>query len=398
MDLCGGGMRVYHQRQDSKLTRHDKTGALLVCEEYSPLTYCWIEVRDEAEVVKSIITMQRKLHRRAIEKCVQIHRGSLCLRSLYLWRLLNNTPENSEVLNNNPADDDDEVTLCLVGSGPPTWAESCVKRWKVTGWPSSQGTLRQIYNFPGLLAMGGKKKCPNGNTTFSQISSGVELLLARELSLVVRQAYCAFRHCFEKYFLKLSEGVDVLPLLYCLKHVLFHTMTQSALALSTEAPIRLVLELFQNLQTYLLYPRKLPHFIFPSVNVLEDIPMDVLEVARNTIAFVVSNLTTAIINSPSNPSELYGDDLSCEDIAGAFRTALVTEGDIGRLYRQEKFKRHDRHNSEENILLQNLITESKSTPWVDVSIIDHTLKHILSSRRHFSDIIHVAIYMWYAYI
>ena len=108
---------------------------------------------------------------------------------------------------------------------------------------------------------------------------------------------------------------------YHLKSVFLHFLEKRPPSLIT-SPFQLFLDLLTHLDVY-LQVGKLPHYFLPQCDLLETVGNDERHLARRVIREILSNPLNALLTSPTRPQQIYGEEVSPDDLAVAFHRVLA---------------------------------------------------------------------------
>ena len=188
-------------------------------------------------------------------------------------------------------------------------------------WPPVS-LIHYILQLPMLLVLVGHKGSPESE--FKQQArmswSHLELKLIQELPGSIRQGYIACKYVMKR-FLEAHRGQnDVVDgrsrvCSYHLK-VVFLRFLEKRPPSQIASPLGLFLDLLHELDEY----RKvgnLPHYFLAECNLLETVADDERGIARQVIAKILSDPLNAILTSPTDPQQIYGE-VRPDDLVTAF--------------------------------------------------------------------------------
>ena len=187
-------------------------------------------------------------------------------------------------------------------------------------WPPVS-LITNLLELPMLLVLVGHKLSPDFNLLARTSWSHLEFELIQELSESVRQGYIACKYVV-KHFLKAhrgqSEAVDGRSRVcsYHIKTVFLRYLEKTHSTMIT-SPFRLFLDLLHDLDECLKVG-KLPHYFLPQCDLLETVKNDDLHVARQVIADILSDPLDALLTSPTDPVQIYGE-VHPDDLVVTFR-------------------------------------------------------------------------------
>ena len=211
-------------------------------------------------------------------------------------------------------------TLTCSGSAPELHTEF---RSRPRGsWPPVS-LIKYILQMPMLLVLVGHKDSPESEFKLqARMSwSHLELKLIQELPESVRQGYIACKYVIKR-LLKAhrgqNEATDGRSSLcsYHLKVTLLHFLEKRPPSM-VNSPFGLFLDLLHELDEYLKVG-KLPHYFLAECNLLETMAADERGIARQVIAEILSDPLSALLTSPTDPEQIYGE-VRPIDLAIAFQ-------------------------------------------------------------------------------
>ena len=208
----------------------------------------------------------------------------------------------------------------LVANGPHPALGDFLHRPRCPEWPS-RDQLREIRQLPTYLVLVGHK-ASNKNHLEARVScSVIELILTSKLPNLVKQGFIAFKNTFkssQKYYSHQKRTDDNRSQVdsYHLKTILLHYLEKTPPSKIT-SPFCLMIDLLSDHDKCLML-REIPHYFIPQCNLLGTVGPDERQAAHQTIHAIISDPVAAVINSPSEPHEMYGD-ISPFDLIAAFR-------------------------------------------------------------------------------
>ena len=192
-------------------------------------------------------------------------------------------------------------------------------------WPTAD-VINYILQLPMLLVLVGHKLSTEFRLEARISWSHLEYKLIKELPESVRQGYIAYKYVMKR-FLKAhrgqNEAADGRSKIgsYHLKSVFLHFLEKRPPSLIT-SPFELFLDLLTHLDVY-LQVGKLPHYFLPQCDLLETVGNDERHLARQVIREILSNPLNALLTSPTRPQQIYGEEVSPDDLAVAFHRVLA---------------------------------------------------------------------------
>ena len=251
-----------------------------------------------------------------------------------------------------------DAVQTLVSSAPhPDLHEEFQTRQRGS-WPPVS-LIKYILQLPMLLVLVGHKGSPESE--FKQQArmswSHLELKLIQGLPESVRQGYIVCKYVMKR-FMKAhrdqNEAADGISRV-CSYHlrVVFLRFLEKRPPSQITSPFRLFLDLLRELDEYLKVG-KLPHYFLAECNLLETVADDERGIARLVIAKILSDPLYALLTSPTDPQEIYGE-VRPDDLVTAFRGVsfcltggiyrklfeLLSRLDERRRQRYEKQREHD---------------------------------------------------------
>ena len=179
-------------------------------------------------------------------------------------------------------------------------------------WPPA-ALISDLLKLPMLLVLVGHKLSPEFHLQARISWSHLELKLIQELPESVRQGYIACKYVF-KHFLKAHRGHNETGKgketknsvsSYYIKTTFLRYLEKTHPSMIT-SPFRLFLDLLHELNTY-LKGRKLPHYFVAQCNLLETVEEGELRIAQQVIEEILSDPLNALLTSPTDPQEIYGE-------------------------------------------------------------------------------------------
>ena len=160
-----------------------------------------------------------------------------------------------------------------------------------------------------LLVLVGHKLSPEYKLQARISWSLLEVKLIRELPENVRQGYIACKYVLKR-FLKAPRGLNEIVdgrskvSSYHIKTAFLRYLEKTPSS-TTTSPFVIFLDLLRELDGYLKVGN-LPHYFLSQCNLLETIADDELCVTRQVIGEIISNPLNALLTSPTDPQQIYG--------------------------------------------------------------------------------------------
>ena len=176
-------------------------------------------------------------------------------------------------------------------------------------WPPA-ALISDLLKLPMLLVLVGHKLSPEFHLQARASWSLLELRLIQELSVSIRQGYIAFKYVM-KCCLKARRGLNEADqgrssvCSYHFKTSFLRYLEKTPPSMIT-SPFGLFLDLLHELDDYLKVGN-LPHYFLPQCNLLETVADDELCIARTVIEEILSDPLNALLTSPTDPQEIYGE-------------------------------------------------------------------------------------------
>ena len=256
-----------------------------------------------------------------VQQCVVSEGGRLWLHSRHTLEVMQG--RYTEAISG-PAGQHDgglwESVSSLVCSGPHPAMASYKERPR-KHWPSP-ALLDALMQQPMILVMVGPKDAQDSYLMFRVSWSALELILIYSLGLWLKQGYVCFKYTVKSVLRALRpkdsaiEGRSQVGSYHLktvfLRHLEEHPPQQEG------SPFQLMLDLCQDLQHYLLMGR-LPHYFLPGCDLLRTVGEEERRYALQAVGKVIADPIVAILNSPSEPEDIYGPHHSPDDLIRCFR-------------------------------------------------------------------------------
>ena len=290
-----------------------------------PAAYCKVQVTDIDGLRKSRVCRGGEW---CDESCVVTSDSSLVLHTYNAVRKMKasvrSTRDNPTV--SGPAsqsqDGTFEIVQTLTCSAPHPDLHEEFQTRKRGSWPPVS-LIQYILQLPMLLVLVGHKRSPESE--FKQQArmswSHLELKLIQELSESVRQGYIACKYVMKRFLEdhrgknKAADGRSRV----CSYHlkVVFLRFLEKRPPSQITSPFGLFLDLLRELDEYLKVGN-LPHYFLAECNLLETVADDERGIARQVIANILSDPLNALLTSPTDPQQIYGE-VRPDDFVNAFR-------------------------------------------------------------------------------
>ena len=211
------------------------------------------------------------------------------------------------------------ATLVCNGSHPDLYKEFLDRPRQ---WPHVS-LIMFLLKLPMLLVLVGHKLSPEFNLQARISWSHLELKLINEIPESVRQGYIACKYVLKR-FLEAHRGPNDAGDgrsrvgSYHIKTVFLRYLEKTSPS-SITSPFVLFLDLLRELDEC-LNVGKLSHYFLPQCNLLETVDGEERQIARQVILEIMSDPLNALLTSPTNPQQIYGE-VRPDDLAVAFRRA-----------------------------------------------------------------------------
>ena len=309
MMLYGGKLGVYMPGS------HTPRGA--ACLEYHPEgcppAYCKLEATNLAALRQELHDCAYALHpeNSNVSRCISLVGGRNWLDTYHTVRLTRGTVGDVSGPAAQLGQGFIDMISTLVCSDPhPALMREFLHRSRQQ-WPPSH-VIEDIIQLPMLLVLTGHKLSKDCNREARISWSHCEMKIMQELSESVRQGYIACKYVL-KHFLTVhrrqTETGDGRSRVgsFHIKTVFLHYLEKRP-PWMIMSPFRLFVDLLNELVHY-LEVWKLPHYFLSECNLLETVDGEERRIARQTIQAILSDPLAAILTSPTNPHQIYGDVL-----------------------------------------------------------------------------------------
>ena len=278
-----------------------------------PAAYCRLEVvhpRSIKKELKSVHSHGKWDRWVKVPLCIHYDGGRYWLDTYRTVRMMTIGVESMSSMNG-PAELDglNEYVRTLVCDAAHPDLERRFRHEGQGKWPTVRLT-EDILQLPMLLVLVGHKYSPDFKCQARLSWSHCELRLIQELSERVRQGYIACKYVL-KYFLTAHRGQNKADGgrsrvgSYHIKTVFLHYLEKTP-PVMISSPFVLFIDLLQDLDNYLEIG-KLPHYFLPQCNLLETVGRKERDLARRAIKIILSDPLAALLTSPSQPQQIYGE-------------------------------------------------------------------------------------------
>ena len=311
-----------------------------------PAAYTRLQVLHKDRLLRAIIVGSNRsdlsLSAPGVQQCVVSEGGRLWLHSRHTLELMQ--PSHTKAISG-PAGQSAsglyEYVSSLVCSGPHPAMASYKERTR-KHWPSP-ALLDALMQQPMILVMVGPKDAQDSYLMFRVSWSALELILISSLGLWLEQGYVCFKYTVKSVLRALRpkdsarEGRSQVGSYHLktvfLRHLEEHPPQQEG------SPFQLMLDLCQDLQHYLLMGC-LPHYFLPGCDLLRTVGEEEKQYALQAVGQVIANPIVAILNSPSEPGDIYGPHHSPDDLIRCFREVSSLPSCPKRRERLRRLLRH----------------------------------------------------------
>ena len=213
-----------------------------------------------------------------------------------------------------------EFVPTLVANAPHPAIDDFIQRSRSSGWPS-QDQLDEVQQIPLKLVLVGHKTSSRNNQEARLSWSPSEILLISNLPAFVKQGYIALKYTL-KFFMKDKNTSDGRG------HVgSYHTKTALLYYLENShpskicSPFGLMIALCHELSSY-LNQGFLPHYFLPECNLLETVGPVERQDALQAIQAIISDPVAALLQCPSEPSQIFGS-ISPDELVDGFHGVVT---------------------------------------------------------------------------
>ena len=209
--------------------------------------------------------------------------------------------------------------------------------------------INYLIRLPMLLVLVGHKLSPEFRLQARVSWSHLEYKLIKELPESIRQGYIACKY-ITKRFLEdhrgQNEAADGRSKIgsYHVKTVFLNFLEKRTPSLIT-SPFVLFLDLFYELD-HCLEVGNLPHYFLPKCDLLETVGSDERNLARQAIKEILLDPLKALLTSPRNPQQIYGDVCPEHLVVAFHRLSAHPTCEQNRKYLSELLTRVDERRQE----------------------------------------------------
>ena len=319
MDLYGHDLGVYVVPPGQQ----PPEDATLVYTPYQcPPAYTRLQVLHKDRLLSAIIEGSERydlsVSAPEVQQCVVSEAGRLWLHSRHTLEVMQGS---DSMPISGPAGQEGgglyERVTSLVCSGPHPAMASYKERPR-KHWPSP-ALLDALMQQPMMV---GPKDAQDSSLMFRVSWSALELIIISSLGLWLKQGYVCFKYIVKSVLRALKpmdparEGRSQVGSYHLktvfLRHLEEHPPQQEG------SPFQLMLDLCQDLQHYLLMGC-LPHYFLPGCDLLRTVGEKERRYALQAVGQVIADPIVAILNSPSEPEDIYGPHHSPDDLIRCFR-------------------------------------------------------------------------------
>ena len=186
-------------------------------------------------------------------------------------------------------------------------------------WPP-QDQLDEIQQLPLCLVLVGSKESDNPDQQARASWSAGEMLLISKLPNIIKQGFIATKFTFKSAIKIIRDGIVTSDGRshvgsYHIKNTLLYHLEKPPPS-KIDSPFCPMVNLLHDMKMYL---RRgiLPHYFFQECNLLTTIGREERQIALKAMETVLSDPVKAIIKSPTEPTEIYGD-ICQDDLVSAF--------------------------------------------------------------------------------
>ena len=320
MRLIGGRLGVYIP--GGQTTR--EAACLEYHPEGCPPAYCKVEVIDLTALRRALSNYTGSWWEEHIKvrRCTASAGGHHWLHTYNTLRLIRFVGDTVS----GPAKQDGlaEKIITLVCSGPHPALEREFRHRSRKQWPPTN-IIECILKLPILLVLVGHKLSDDVKYEARISWSHCEIKILQELPENVRQGYIASKYVL-KYFLAAHRGQSKTNdgrrrvCSYHVKTAFLYYLEKRPPQMIT-SPFRLFIDLLNDLDHY-LDVGKLPHYFLAESNLLETVDGEERRIARQAIQAILSDPLAALLTSPTDPHQIYGEVRS-DALVDSFRRIVT---------------------------------------------------------------------------
>ena len=208
-------------------------------------------------------------------------------------------------------------------------------------WPTKD-QLYEIKQLPVTLVLVGSKESQNSDQEARNSWSPAEILLISKLPNYIKQGFiaakCTFKSAIKHH--PTNETADGRSYVssYHLKTALLYHLEKTPPS-QINSPFQLMINVLHDLHMY-LKEGTLPHYFLPECNLLATVGHDEWQVALQAIKDICSDPVVAVLRCPSEPNEIYGNNICRNEFMETFRRVCTqpnckrSRGDLFQLLRK----------------------------------------------------------------
>ena len=202
-----------------------------------------------------------------------------------------------------------EYITALVCSGPHPELQREFRHRSRQQWPPAD-VIEDILQLPMLLVLVGHRLSKNFKREARISWSHCEMKIMQELPESVRQGYIACKYVLKRFLAvhrgqtKAGDGRSRVGSFH-IKTVFLHYLEKRPPQMIT-SPFRLFIDLLNDLDRY-LEVGKLPHYFLSECDLLVTVDREERCIARQAIRAILSDPLAAILASPIDPKQIYGE-------------------------------------------------------------------------------------------
>ena len=277
-----------------------------------PPAYCKLEVIDLIALRKELNSYASNWWEKhiAAPRCTPRAGGRHWLNTYRTVRLLKNIDESDQTVSGPAVQFGlNEYITTLVCSGPHPDLQREFRQRSRQQWPPAH-IIEYLLMLPTLLVLVGHKLSKNFKREARISWSHCEIKIIQELPESIRQGYIACKYVL-KCFLAVHRGQtgtgDGRSRVgsYHLKTVFLRYLEKRPPQMIT-SPFGLFIDLLNDLDHY-LEVGKLPHYFLSECDLLVTMDSEERRIARQAIQAILSDPLAALLTSPTDPLEIYGE-------------------------------------------------------------------------------------------
>ena len=295
-----------------------------------PPAYCRLEVTDVDRFRDYMIlrymqedTSSSKEQRRKVQRCIHREAGRNWLNIYRTIRTM--VLKEGEVISG-PAGQRgiDDWVRAFVCSAPHPDMERLFRQKSRGAWPPAE-LIEDVLQIPMLLVMVGNKTSHDFELQARLSWSICEMKFTQALPEGVRQGYIACKYVLKRFLAvhrdqnKAGDGRSHVGS-YHLKMVFLNFLEKNPPPTIT-SPFRLYVDLLHELDRF-IKSGQLPHYFLAQCNLLDTVVEEERHIARRAIEDILSDPTAALLTSPTEPQQVYGE-VRPDDLVNSFHRASV---------------------------------------------------------------------------